>query len=119
MRAALVALLVVPAAAGCADGDPRPATIAYLAPAILEPSCATASCHSEQAATSELVLEGDPAAIRAALAAKSLVHAGRPEHSPLVHLLRGDFTSLRMPPDGPLPEADIALIERWIADGAP
>jgi hypothetical protein len=24
----------------------------------------------------------------------------------------------RMPPDRPLPEADIALVERWILDGA-
>ena len=26
--------------------------------------------------------------------------------------------SIRMPPDNPLPEADIRLIETWIADGA-
>ncbi len=26
--------------------------------------------------------------------------------------------SIRMPPDNPLPEADIKLIENWITDGA-
>jgi hypothetical protein len=39
--------------------------------------------------------------------------------SPLVTtFLRGENTGLRMPPDGPLPEADIRLIEAWIASEA-
>jgi hypothetical protein len=41
-----------------------------------------------------------------------------PEQSRLVNVLRGRGASL-MPPDRPLPEADIRLIERWIRAGAP
>ena len=34
-------------------------------------------------------------------------------------LLRGQAANLpRMPPDQPLPEADILLIERWLLEGA-
>ncbi len=37
--------------------------------------------------------------------------------SPLLYLLNGEG-ALRMPPDGPLPQADIDLIDRWIKAGA-
>jgi hypothetical protein len=41
-----------------------------------------------------------------------------PGQSRVVHMLRAQGAS-RMPPDRPLPEADLLLIERWILDGAP
>ena len=47
-----------------------------------------------------------------------LVVPGSPEQSKLVYALRG-LQAPRMPPDGALPEPDIALVERWILDGAP
>ncbi len=40
-----------------------------------------------------------------------------PDGSRLMHLLRGDNTLL-MPPDQPLPDVEIELIERWILEGA-
>jgi len=40
-----------------------------------------------------------------------------PDASQLVHLLRGDEIA-RMPPDAPLADADIVLVEQWIAAGA-
>ena len=48
------------------------------------------------------------------------VEPGRPEDSPLVHLLRGRLTP-RMPFDSSvsLPESDIAAIEAWIRDLKP
>ena len=116
MRA--VWLLVLACAAGCAtDEDPRPASIAYLLPAVLRPSCATGSCHSRATRAGDLLLDGDPATVRAQLVAKKLIYPSRPA-SPLLVLLRGTFGD-RMPPDAPLPEADIELIERWILEGAP
>jgi hypothetical protein len=46
MRLASIAILAAAAAAGCAaETDERPAEFAYIAKAILEPSCATAACH--------------------------------------------------------------------------
>ena len=47
----------------------------------------------------------------------NFVVAGEPEHSKLLYQLRGVET-LRMPPDAPLPDPYIALIERWILEGA-
>ena len=41
-----------------------------------------------------------------------------PDGSQLVHMLRGDEIRL-MPPDQPLPEVEISLVERWILEGAP
>ena len=48
---------------------------------------------------------------------RNFVVPGDPDASKLVHMLRGDETE-RMPPDAPLPDADIELIERWIRAGA-
>jgi hypothetical protein len=42
---------------------------------------------------------------------------GQPEASLLLRRLRGEGAR-RMPPDEPLPRADIELIERWIREGA-
>jgi hypothetical protein len=118
MRRALPALLL---AAGCGGDDPagRPAEFSYILPAILEPTCATSGCHSELSHTARLVLEGDPGVVRESLVAKGFVYPGEPEASPLLYFLRGTYVRLRMPPDAPLPEGDVALIERWIAEGAP
>jgi hypothetical protein len=56
---------------------------------------------------------GKPAAIR--------VVPGNPDGSYLVHKLEGrsDIVGSRMPFGGPvLPQADVDVIRRWIADGA-
>lgn len=42
---------------------------------------------------------------------------GEPDQSQLMFLLQGDEIRI-MPPDAPLPAADIDLIRIWIADGA-
>jgi hypothetical protein len=48
---------------------------------------------------------------------RPLVVAFDPAESRLVNMLRARGAP-RMPPDRPLPEADIELVERWILDGA-
>jgi hypothetical protein len=114
------ALPLVLLCACVADVDDRPATLSYLAPRIFRPSCATASCHSTLSRAAGLDLEtADLATLRAELVFRTLVYPGQPEGSPLVNFLRGEDVPLRMPPDAPLPEADIQLVERWIAEGAP
>jgi hypothetical protein len=107
--------------AGCGDADPadRPARFAYIQAAILEPSCATAGCHSELSRTAGLVLEGDSDRVLDELVDEGFVYPGVVEASPLLYFLRGELGAVRMPPDAPLPEGDIALIERWIDAGAP
>jgi hypothetical protein len=132
--------------AGCEDRpDPRPASWEYISAAILQPSCATASCHGHATAAAGLdfstaesgytsltglwvwivdpsgeltdgcrVVDGVRVCQRRE---RPIVNAYNPAQSRLVHVLRAEGAP-RMPPDRPLPEADLQLVERWILDGA-
>ena len=113
------ALLLGAAACG-GDVDDRPASWSYIVPAILRPNCATSSCHSSAARAGDVVLEEPDIAHESLVgddAMVGLVVPGSPEESKLLKLLRADEVD-RMPPDQPLPVADIELIERWILDDA-
>jgi hypothetical protein len=137
------ALIVVLLAAGCGTGDDRPAAWGYISPAIFQPTCATSSCHSRAVAQSGLDFsdpdrgyasltdswfvdpQGTPLDGCEAWEAKDtvvcpnkpLVIAYDPGQSRLVNMLRARGAS-RMPPDRPLPDVDIRLVESWILDGA-
>lgn len=118
---ALAAVLFVSA---CGDAvDDRPATLQYIVPTILAPSCGKAQCHSTfkqeegdvfdtvEGARFSLVTYGN-------VIADSDVDA--PENSRLVQFLTVGAISVnsgeyvRMPYDEPLPEEDINLIIKWI-----
>lgn len=101
-------------AAGCTDAtDDRPATREYIVAAILAPSCGRAACHSSATATEGYVFDNLAGANRAFA---ELVDPGNTA-SRLLTVLRQDEE--RMPPDAPLADDDIALIEKWIVGGAP
>jgi hypothetical protein len=114
MRLMLALLAGVVACAG--DPTERPATWSYLHPAVIAPNCATSSCHSALVETAGLAL-GDREASYAQLVELQFVVPGDPA-SALVPLLEGDERP-RMPPDAPLPAADIDLVRAWIEAGAP
>lgn len=116
--------------AACGGEENRPANWAYISPAIIQPNCATSSCHSRAAAVAGLDLsEVDkgwaslmeqqlptrPTAI--GNPARTLVVPGNPVQSRIVNMMRGIGANL-MPPDRPLAEADIELVEGWILKGA-
>jgi hypothetical protein len=94
----LLALAAIPA--GCGEDD-RPPAWSYLHEAILEPSCATASCHSSFSAAGGLklhdaeagyaILVGRPceSATPPGEAPRNFVDPGHPERSRLIYLLRG------------------------------
>jgi hypothetical protein len=146
-KAVALAVLSVAVAAGC-SGDSRPAEWGYISPVITEPNCATASCHGQAAAVSGLDFSdadrgyksltslwswlpnpnaADKQTLNCGTAGKGvpvceehfrpLVTPYVPDESRLVNVLRGRGAP-RMPPDRPLNEADIRLIEQWILDGA-
>jgi len=103
---------------GC--GDPvadRPAKWSYISAAIIEPSCSTASCHSKLGRAKGLELESKDGAYTM-LVGGGFVVPGAPDQSKLMFLLRGKEVNRRMPPDVPLSDPDIALVERWILEGA-
>jgi hypothetical protein len=127
--------------AGCGgDLEVRPAQWSYIYPAIIEPSCATASCHSDftrragvnfgntdeayfqmtcrhfvvtcPAAGSTDPCTGQPAMTDPSCAARAAAD------SQVIHQMRAEGAP-RMPPDFALPEVDIQLISTWISNGAP
>lgn len=129
---------------GCGSKDERPAEFAFIAPVILAPNCATVSCHSSAAAESGLNFSDPDSAYESLLGlsaqfalpggvsgegctpregetvcttSRPLVQPCRPDESRLVNMLRARGAEL-MPPDRPLPLADIELVERWILTGA-
>ena len=144
LRTLVLALATLGTACG-SDTDPRPATWSYLSPAIMEPNCATVSCHSPAAAVSGLdfstqergytsllglwtwivdpsgnLAQGCKSAAGTVVCPRehrSLVVPFDPAQSRLIHVLRAQGAA-RMPPDRPLAEADIRLVETWILNGA-
>jgi hypothetical protein len=119
LRAVGVVALSASAAmtAGCgSDVDERPTDWNYIYPAIIEPSCATASCHSAFAAKSGVDLSNiDEAYDQMTL--RHFVIPGQPAQSGLMNLLTAAGVR-RMPPDFALPNDDIGLIYTWIMGGA-
>jgi hypothetical protein len=132
---------------GCGSPDPdntvRPAQWSFIYPAIIQPSCATASCHSDftrrsgvnfgysdeayyQLTCRHFVVTcptagmPDPCSTTnpPALAMTDPSCPGRAvDDSQLLHQLRADGAP-RMPPDFALPDVDIDLIAKWIQNGA-
>lgn len=111
----LLALLAGLSVAGCGDEvDDRPATAEYIVAAILAPSCGNAACHSSAAKKEGYAFDTLKEAKKAF---EQLVLPGDVQRSRLAQVLRATDDK-RMPLDGPMPEADIALIEAWILGGA-
>jgi len=107
---------------GCVATDDRPATWSYISTEIVQPSCGAAGCHSQLTQTAGIILDTRADGYRTLVTnppdlGGPFVVAGDPDSSQLLFLLRGDEIK-RMPPDGPLPTADIDLISQWISDGA-
>src|SRR5205085_12183531 len=112
----------------------------------MQPSCATVSCHSRAAAVAGLdfsdpergytsltklkvwIVNPDGTAEDGCKNIKGVVVCQRgfrpmitpynPEQSRIINMMRGR-NAARMTPDRPLTEASIALVERWIRNGAP
>jgi hypothetical protein len=112
LKHGLALALAVVAACGTTP-DERPATIEVISLSILAPTCGQVQCHSTTSKIQGYAFDTFDAA-RDSL--RSLVNPGG--NSLLLHVLRADGGE-RMPPDSPLNDEDIALIEQWIDDGAP
>jgi hypothetical protein len=94
---------------GCGSlKDERPAKWSFIYPTIIQPQCATVNCHSE------IAKKGGQDFHDRELAYCFLGSNFRP------YLVKDTSEEIpRMPPDAPLPAADIELITAWAAsDGA-
>jgi hypothetical protein len=117
-----ICVLAVAALAACTTTDDRAANWATISTTIFEPSCGTAGCHSQLSQVAGVILDSRDTGCRTLVTNPpdtygSFVTPGDPDHSQLMYLLRGDEIR-RMPPDGPLPDADVALVAAWITNGA-
>jgi hypothetical protein len=143
-----LAVALAATCSACSGPDSRPAVWGFISPEIFQPNCATTSCHGPAAAVSGLdfstpergytsltslwvwlvvpdggaVPPGVPCTtmngtVTCEQMLRPLVTPYDPEGSTLVNSLRARDLP-RMPPDRPLAEADIELIERWILNGA-
>ena len=114
---AVVAAALAIVVSGCnGTSDDRPPTWSFISATIMEPSCATVNCHSAITHQGGVDLSARAVGYQS-LVPTYFVFPGNPQDSPVVNLMNA-VGSIRMPPDNPLPEADIQLIESWIAAGA-
>jgi hypothetical protein len=114
----LILVAAVAALIGCGGTtDDRPARWSFISATITEPSCATVNCHSAVAQRAGVDLH-DRSSGYTSLVSRGFVQPGDQTHSSAVLYLMNAQGSIRMPPDVPLPEADIALIDKWIMAGA-
>src|SRR5262245_4188594 len=114
---------------GACGEDDRPASWSYIHTAIIAPNCATSSCHTQENAQAGVDLHSIDSAYEILVgrdcdpssppgSSRNFVAPGQPERSNLMYLLLGVESKGPMPPDRPLPDRDIELIERWILEGA-
>ncbi|MFV0442522.1 MAG: PSD1 and planctomycete cytochrome C domain-containing protein [Planctomycetaceae bacterium] len=77
-------------------------------------------CHSESAGEREggLLLDRESGWLKGGNTQQAIV-PGEPEASLLLKAVKYQDENLQMPPDGPLPEKTIALLEQWVLRGAP
>lgn len=96
----------------CATNDPRPPTVEVIATEILAPTCGQVQCHSTTTNIKNYAFD------TLAAAKDSLKRIPKTGHDSLQEVLKATGGS-RMPPDSPLDDADITLINTWIANGEP
>jgi hypothetical protein len=109
-------LVAVAALAGCSQTDnDRPATLEYITEAVLQPSCGQYDCHSSFRRAKGYVFDTVTAS-RSSLSLPGLVNKGESSSSLLYNVLVRKVK--RMPYDAPLADKDVALIQRWIDNGA-
>ena len=123
----LLSLALMAVMAACQSEDDRPASYGYIFTTILAPNCATSGCHSEFGDVQDIRLDDYDEAYRILAGGDCdpdqdppggrLVLPGQPDASLLINAMRG-LLELNMPPDRPLPEKDIELVEQWVMEGA-
>jgi cytochrome c553 len=118
MRRWFLSLSVVACAAFLSAGRaadtpaPTPADLGRQALAVLRAHCV--ECHGAENGKARLDLSS-PEGVARGSRKGAVVHAGKPDESPLWQMVRKG----KMPPEEPLPEKDRQVLLRWIESGAP
>ena len=110
----LIAFCAITCVAGCGGAiDDRPTKWSFISATIIEPTCATANCHSAITQRASVDLSERDVGYKTLVDRRFVLPGDTTESSAVLYLMNGQG-SLRMPPDAPLPGADIDLISRWI-----
>jgi mono/diheme cytochrome c family protein len=75
-------------------------------------------CHGEQKQKAGLRLDHIAEILKGGESGAALVR-GKPDESLLIKAIRYKDEDLQMPPDDRMPDADIAILEKWVELGAP
>lgn len=115
--------IVVLVAACGTEPDSRPATLEVVTLTVLAPSCGQVQCHSSSTMREKDYEFDTVEGAREALGTNGLkvneaVARGLPLENDLMNVINADGLD-RMPPDSPLADEDIVLIESWLVAGAP
>jgi len=100
--------------AACGGADTRPLTLEYVTLTVLAPACGTVACHSTTSNVHGYAFDTVEASRRSLM---GLVVRGDPAASKLIQSIRSPGRR-PMPPDAPMSELDIELLEDWIANDA-
>jgi hypothetical protein len=95
--------------------DDRPATVEVISLEILAPTCGQVQCHSTTTRLEDLAFDTFDAS-RDSLRDMGVTRS--PTRNQLWEVLQGGGEE-RMPPDSPLNDQDMALIQTWLQAGAP
>lgn len=77
-----------------------------------------AECHGGVKQKGDLTLTNREQALQGGTSGDPLLVPGKPAESELFRRLTHDDPDERMPPKHPLPDSEIAIIKRWISEGA-
>lgn len=76
-------------------------------------------CHGPKKQKASLRLDQPAAMLRSGDSGEPTIKTGKPEESYLIEVLTDPDPEFRMPPESdPIPDAQLALIKRWIKEGA-
>lgn len=98
------------ALSACGTSDERPATLEVVSLEILAPSCGAVQCHSTTTKLEGLAFD----TLEAAKDALNELDVRAGDGGELIEVIDDNV----MPPDSPMFDNDVALIKKWIADGA-
>lgn len=103
----------------CEASEPSPAGIEFFEKEVrplLVKHCY--QCHAGEESNGSLRLDSRDAVLRGGDSGPAIV-TGDPEKSRLIRAIRYKDQDLQMPPDTPLAPAEVEILEKWVAVGAP
>lgn len=115
LRCALLVMTIAPVVA-CANDEAAHRHFLDKVKPLLDSRCI--SCHGPEKVKGGLRLDSRGAALKGGDTGPALV-AGKPAQSLILQAVMHARPDLEMPPKDKLTRADIAILERWIKDGAP